>query len=282
MRIMDSLLTNINKGISKMRNKCKITKNSEKTIIKALLFFIGALLLLLATYILGYYKEKGCFDGGVTYLVIINIFTALASIFGVSAVWEAFSKKSFAKEILDLANVSENYIKSGITTVYSDFTDIEWSKKFKYSKDVTIFFAYGSGWRSENRKLLNSLKLNNANITVILPNFDNDELMDILNRRFNYDKYAKSEEYKAKSIKEEINMAIKDFKKYNASIKLYDYDITTTYYLIDNVCIFAPFNHSEEKGHVPAIECEKGGEWFEFCEYDIKEILKSAKELQHD
>ena len=192
-------------------------KNSTKTYLRVFIYAFVTLVLLLTVFVLGYCKEKGCIKENLFYLIFINILPAIASITGVAGIWEAFSKRSFAKEVLELTDVSYSYEKSGIIAVYDNFTDIEWKDKFKYAKEVTIFFSYGSSWRSENRKSLQNLKNENATINVILPNYNDDKIVDNLNERFNYSKYAKPESaYSNKDVKDEIKRAEHDFKsQYN-------------------------------------------------------------------
>ncbi len=254
-------------------------KNSTKTYLRVFIYAFVTLVLLLTVFVLGYCKEKGCIKENLFYLIFINILPATASITGVAAIWEAFSKRSFAKEVLELTDVSCSYEKSGIIAVYDNFTDIDWIDKFKYAKEVTIFFSYGSSWRSENRKSLQHLKKENAKINVILPNYKDDSIVDNLNRRFNYSNYAKKgSAYSNKNVKNEIIQAEQDFKnKYGANVYLYNGTITSSYYLIDDICIFAPFNHSKEQGSVPAIECKKDGVWYKYCKKDLDDILKELK-----
>ena len=258
--------------------------NSTKTKLRAALFLISCLICLLGNFALVYCQSLGCIKENIFYLIAINVLPAIASILGVSAVWEAFSKRSFAKEIIELNKVSNSYEKSGIIAVYDAFSEINWEEKFKYAKEVTIFFSYGSSWRSENRKSLQHLKKSNAKINVIFPNYKDDDIINNLNRRFQFSEYAKKDSaYKNKSVRSEIEQAIQDFEnKYKAKIFLYDGTIVSSYYLIDETCIFAPFHHSKEQLTVPAIECKKGGTWFTYCENDIKEIMKNSKEVDYE
>ena len=258
--------------------------NSTKTLFRAAMFLIFCLICLLVNFALAYCQSLGYFRENVFYLIAINVLPAIASILGVSAVWEAFSKRSFAKEIIELSKVSNSYESSGIINVYDSFNRIKWEEKFKHAKNVTIFFSYGSSWRSENRKSLRELADNNANITVVLPDYNDESIIRNLNSRFQYDEFAKDgSEYATKSVKDEIKRAKQDFiQKYNAKVYLYKGTITSSYYLIDELCIYAPFHHSKEHLTVPAIECKIDGTWYNYCKRDIDEILKNSIEVDYE
>lgn len=213
-----------------------------------------------------------------TFIIILkNIFSSLAIIAFFSGAWEILSKKSFAKEVLELSNVSANYIDSGIMHVYKEFTDIDWKVLFKDSKNVICFFTYAYSWRSNNRSALNMLKEQGTSITIILPNYNNDSVVDTLNQDFKYGKYAQSgEDGISKDVKNLIQEAETYFKNFGATVKLYNGNIKTTYYLVDNKCIMAPFKHGGKKSSVPAILCKEGGTLFDFCRKDIDSIIEES------
>ena len=131
--------------------------------------------------------------------------------------------------------------------VYKEFTDIDWKVLFKDSKNVICFFTYAYSWRSNNRSALNMLKEQGTSITIILPNYNNDSVVDALNQDFKYGKYAQSgEDGISKEVKNLIQEAETYFKNFGATVKLYNGNIKTTYYLVDNKCIMAPFKHGEK------------------------------------
>lgn len=74
----------------------------------------------------------------------------------------------------------------------------------------------------------------------------------------------------------QIPQAIQDFKKMGAKIKLYDGTICSTYYLLDETCIFAPFKHGKNKRSVPAFKVCSNGTFFDFCKKDIDKILEES------
>lgn len=254
--------------------------NATKTKLFVLGWVIIGLILLSVPFFLDYFLESiGASEASdnIIILFINNISPALATIAFLSGAWEAHSKRSFAKEVLELSNVSDNYIDSGILHVYKEFSEIDWKDLFLNSKRVMCFFTYAYSWRSNNRTALNILKEQGTEVTIILPNYNNDQIVDALNNDFKYAKYTDSNsENASKDVKNLIKDAEEYFLDFGATVKLYDGNIKSTYYLIDNKCIFAPFKHGCKKSTVPAILCENGGTFFEFCKRDIASIIEAS------
>ena len=212
-------------------------------------------------------------------MICLNLISTVAALLGVSIVWELMCKNSFAREILNLGKVTDNYIDSGIEHVYERFKEIDWNIELRDVKELTIFITYGSTWRNYNRYLINNKDKKNK-FTVILPNFNNKNLIDELDRRFCYGNYCDVSE---KSIVSKlIKDAAQDFKQMGWKVKLYDGTICTSYYLYGEKCICAPFKHDVEKSDVPAIKSSKGGTYYEFCKKDIDSLFATSKEWNEE
>lgn len=253
-------------------------KNTTKTKLWAAGWIILGLVFLVLPFILDYILDSighPELSNNIIILLINNIFPALATIAFLSGAWEMLSKRSFAKEVLELSKVSDNYINSGIIHVYKDFTEIDWKELFRDSKKVTCFFTYAYSWRSNNRAALDMLKKQKTDVTIVLPDYNNNEIVDALNNDFKYAKYAEpNSENASKDVKNLIKEAEEFFIDFGATVKLYDGNIKSTYYLVDDMCVFAPFKHSNKKSSVPAILCKESGSLFEFCERDMASIIE--------
>ena len=82
---------------------------------------------------------------------------------------------------------------------------------------------------------------------------------------------------KNKNSRKLIEEAKEYYEKIGANLLFYPGNIKSTYYMIDDKCIYAPFKHSKEKSNVPAFLCVEGGTLFEFCKRDIDSIIKQSK-----
>jgi hypothetical protein len=248
-----------------------------KTYCRAAIFAIIGMILLISVFLINYLCPGST---NIIVLIYINTASAVASIMLISGVWEVKSKRSFAEEVLELSEVSDSYIKSGITSVYKDFNDINWENFFKSAKKVTIFLTYGHSWRSRNRNALKMLKNRGVEMTVVLPNYKDSALIDALDKDFRYSCFSDDKSFSKASTSERIREAEKDFKALGATVLFYSSHIRSTYYFADDRCIFAPFKHGKEKLCVPAVLCQNGGSFFEFCKNDMDNILKDAKEME--
>lgn len=255
-------------------------KNSTKTKLWAAGWIILGLFLLFVPFLLDYIIEsigKPELSSNIIILFINNIFPALATIAFLSGAWEMLNKRSFAKEVLELSKVSSNYIDSGIIHVYKEFTEIDWKEMFQVSKKIVCFFTYAYSWRSNNRTALDMLKKQKTDLTIILPDYNNNGIVDALNYDFKYGKYAEPNSENAnKDVANLIREAEEYFLNFGATVKLYEGNIRSTYYLIDDLCVLSPFKHGGKKSSVPAIVCKEGGYLFDFCQRDIKAILEES------
>lgn len=242
-------------------------KNSTRTKLLSSAFIIICLALIIIGLLI---NDLWVVENNIYKSILLTVCSTAASIFGLSAAWEIVCKRSFSREILNLGGVTDNYINSGIEHVYERFKDINWQIELRGVKDFTIFLSYGYTWRNYNRQILETVG-KNANFTVILPDYRNSEIVNQLEKRFYTGKYPIENEPKS-SLADAIKTAVYDFKSMGATVKLYDGTICSTYYLIDNKCIFAPFKHDTKKIDVPAIKCTNGGKFFEFCKNDINAI----------
>lgn len=260
------------KGLNNMNN-------SSNTKVKALKWAIVGVLLIGIPFVLDYLVDVCDWDKNNLFIIAANnIFPALGTICLLSFAWEIWSKRSFAKEVLELSDVSDNYIESGIKTVYRDFSKINWDELFNGAKEVTCVFTYAYTWRNNNRSALEMLQSQGTKVTIILPDYRDNEIVESLNKDFSYDKYAKEENSKEanKNVKNLIEETKQYFESKNATIILYKGRFKSTYYLIDDYCVMAPFNHGNNKPCVPAILCEKDGILYEFCKNDIEAIKQNS------
>lgn len=259
------------------------SKNTTKTHLSIAVWCIIGLVLLLLTFWLNYFLEligKPEWNKSVFVIIANNVLPSLATIAFLSGAWEAHSKRAFAKEVLELAGVSNNYVESGIQNVYKEFTDINWNELLSKTQNAVFFFTYAYSWRSNNRTALKAAHEQGTKITVILPDYKSKIITDALDMDFHYGAYAtEGSEDKNKSSAQLIKEAAEYFLKLDATVLIYPGNIKTTYYLMDDKCIYAPFKHSKEKSSVPSILCCEGGTFFEFCKRDIESIIEQSELL---
>lgn len=245
--------------------------NSNRTNISVCVLIIAGLLLLIASKLVDEFWPEAEF--AFYRDLVLNILPIISTTVMISAVWELLGKRSFAKDVLGLSKIPENIIASGIVTVYKDFKDIDWAKELSGSSRLIMFLSYAYTFRNSNRERLRNFQ--DKEFIVIMPDPDNEKIMDELDRRFSYGPYS---EGKKGSVKEQINIAIKDYLSMGAKVKLFEGTILSTYYLMDEFCIYAPFNHGKTKGYVPAIKGQIGGNFYDFCRSEIDNVVSRSRD----
>jgi len=184
------------------------------------------------------------------------------------AIWDFVAKKEFAQEILNLARISNNVTESGITYIYCDFLTINWSKILEPTNKLIIAVSYANTWREANRIKLAQIASSKDALTVYLPDYNNNDVLTELSRRFNitiddvYDKIKES------------SMA---FRELGATVFLYNGSFQTSFYLADNEAIMAVFKHKKQKATVPAIRVNKSGGLYSFIESELEAIKNNSK-----
>lgn len=208
-----------------------------------------------------------------TYLsnILYSVLGTVLSMIVAFMLWEVFAKRSFAKDVLGLASISDNLLESGIDYYYENFKYIKWEFELKYKKELSIVVVYAYTWVNSNFETLKEFTLEGGKIRVFLPNFKNQEIIKHYADRFLYTE---------SDMKEKISSAIDIFEKLKAEIYLYDDILKTTFYMYDDTAIIAPFHHKKQKSPVPALRIEKGGKLFEFIESEINSIKDNSEILE--
>lgn len=234
-------------------------------LVMSIALFVGAVVI--------HYYWGGVDSQNVWKSVVISVVNAIASLVGVSAIWDIFAKKSFAKKILDLVGISNRLYQSGIVDFTARFEgEIDWNKEISQTDSLVVVFTYGATWRNHNRDVLEELLERNGKLEVILPDYSKEENMGTLDRRFNYDNGETQKRIKEAAV---FFKGLSDNKKYKKNVKVYLFDgvFQSSYYLMDDDAIMATFNHQKKKkGSAPAFKCIKDSELYQFIEKEIADI----------
>lgn len=208
-------------------------------------------------------------------MVMISFISTVLSLAVVFVFWEVGGKRSFAKDILDLAKMSNNIVDSGIEYFYEDFKQIEWEKELKYKKNLKVAFSYGYTWTNDNRQTLEKFIEDGGTLQVFLPDYKDNKIISCLAERF--PNPEDNEDYTAEdNVRNKIKGSIVSFKKLGATIYLYNGTYQSTYYLYDDTGIMASFNHKKTKSYVPAIKAKQGGQLFNFIKSEINVINEQS------
>mgnify|MGYP005772253519 CR=1 FL=1 len=201
-------------------------------------------------------------------LFLTTIVSTIGAAFLVNLLWEIFAKKRFAESIFDVAKISKNIEQSGVDHIDTDFSSINWKAELSKTHNFTAIFTYAQTWRNSNRVAIQSFtRKKKNNFIVIMPDYENDEIMAEFDRRYNYDSG------KTKSL---IQEAVMDYSELGAKIYLYNRSLQATYYVMDNVALMAFFKHSPGKSTVPYIRAESTGSFYDYIEAEKKAILSSS------
>jgi hypothetical protein len=184
--------------------------------------------------------------------------------------WEVFAKRTFAEEILEVANISKNLRDSGLLYCYDNFKEIDWREILSHSKKIKVFVSYAKTWREQHSDAIDAFLANGGEMTVYLPNYINEALMNQYDERFSYT-HGKTKEY--------ILESARIFSEKGCTVKLFDGVMFNSYYIIDDYCFIALSKHKKEKTVVPTLKFIKDGILGEFIERDFSSIEQQSTDF---
>lgn len=200
-------------------------------------------------------------------LFLTTIVSTIGAAFLVNFLWEIFAKKRFAESIFEVAKISKNIQQSGVDHIDTDFSSINWKNELLKTHNFTAIFTYAQTWRNSNRVAIQNFINKNNNFIVIMPDYENDDIMAEFDRRYNY------KSGKPKSL---IYEAVIDYAELGAKVYLYNKSLQATYYVMDNVALMAFFKHSPGKATVPYIRAESTGSFYDYIEEEKNAILSAS------
>lgn len=190
-----------------------------------------------------------------------TVFTALGSLFGVSAIWELTSRNKFIKDMLDIKVIGESSVKSGFYEYEEDFKYLNWKQVFENASKMELYFSYANTWYSNNMSLIKNYLKKGGKLKVYLPDHRQDLVINTLNQRFSYGEYSKDKSHPEDCVKIRIEKTIRTLKGLGKNVEIFLYSGTfqSSYYILDKKeLIFAPQKHGIEKEYVPAFRVKKG------------------------
>lgn len=201
-------------------------------------------------------------------LFFSTIISTIGAAFLVNLLWEIFAKRRFAESILEAAKISKNIEQSGVDHIDTDFSGINWKDELSRTHNFTAVFTYARTWRNANRVAIKEFTKKKRNhFTVIMPDYENDDIMAEFDRRYNYES-GKTEEL--------IKEAVLEYSELGAKVYLFGKSLQATYYVMDNVALMAFFRHSPGKETVPYIRAESSGSFYDYIVKERDAILSAS------
>lgn len=201
-------------------------------------------------------------------LFFSTIISTIGAAFLVNLLWEIFAKKRFAESIFEAAKISKNIEQSGVDHIDTDFSGINWKGELSHTHNFTAIFTYAQTWRNANRVAIKEFTKKKKNhFTVIMPDYENDDIMAEFDRRYNYE---------SGKTRELIKEAVLDYSELGAKVFLFKKSLQSTYYIMDNVAFMAFFKHSPGKETVPYIRAESTGSFYDYIVKEQNAILEAS------
>lgn len=247
--------------------------NLRTYIASGCIFLIGAGLLIAA--------EKFTYGDGYLWMksVVSNLGGLLVASVAIAMLWELFSKRSFLDELLEKTGLAEDLRNVGITGIsLNPVRGPDFPTLIKSSERLDIFVCYANTWRANFEKDLKTLAAKkNCRIRLIIPNPENQIIMEDLAKRFNATDAA--------AIKSRIVDAIEEYKSLfasvnnetlNFSIWVHNKTPLTSFYRFDRNAVITLYKHAGGRGETPTLIAERGGGLYSFIENEVDAMVKGV------
>ena len=166
-------------------------------------------------------------------------------------------------------NVDYGVIKFGIFQEFAN--DISFS--LSHSKNVSLYFIHSRSWRENNHNaIINFLKRNESEkLTVYLPDFLNQALMDNFRENFSDGRYI------PQFIEEAVDFFLQLKQEFFNKVDVYLYSFYPTYsfYMFDKITVIALYPTTSKKKNVPTIMIDNRSEYYNFV-VDDYHVLKNT------
>ena len=176
------------------------------------------------------------------------------------------------------SRISVQLQEAGILQVVYNPHSVDWEQLFETSHQIDIHFMYGRNWRgTHKRRIIDFLDRPNARLCVILPDPDNEVVINGLVARMEMD---------AEIIRSRIQEAVNDFLslangKDNVEIWLTSAQPAHAFFCFDSIGILSPYSyqpHDTGTG-VPHFIVGKGGSVFGFIRAEYKSLIDKHRGL---
>jgi hypothetical protein len=193
----------------------------------------------------------------------------------ITIAWDLFGRRAFADEILAKAKLSTDVVDSGLIRVTDQYLDeVEWADLFQNVDKLDVVVAYASTWRNTHRARLQTAARRGCRIRVFLPDYRDDETVNILAGRFSMDPDA---------LKAKIQEAGTDFNALPApvgspvQVYLRKGDLVFSCYRFDSRAVLTLYSHSRERRTSVPTFVTKNGSLFSYV-YDELEAIEQQSQ----
>ncbi len=209
---------------------------------------------------------------------------SIASIFLVSVIWDICEKRSFSNELLETIGMTKNVVDSGITD-YMKNTSIDWATELVKTKKLELFLTFGDSWVDDGfcaPILKEFLSRKNTELIVVLPNYNNSDILNALLVKYPKDHNKKNSIEKLKNRlannENDFRELLKEYGKSKGKVFLYDGIASSSYFFLDDKCYFSPYVHEKNNTdiYIPIILLQdrgQAGSFYNFCRKDMNMIL---------
>ena len=188
-----------------------------------------------------------------------------------AVLWDLVARRAFLDELLEQIDAVESLAVGGVTGMTMNFHEtIPWQKLIDEAKTVDVMMAWGAGWRAICIPHLGEMmRRSRTRIRVVLPDPEDDALMEALANRF---------DSTADQVRTNITQAADDFLALRpdkhpdrVAVMFTSERLLFACYLIDRTAVISFYTHAPHDRPVAAFSCIAEGDLFEFVrgEFDL-------------
>lgn len=210
-------------------------------------------------------------NGGNLQKFFCILLSNIASILGVSSVWDWVEKNKFSRDLMKEYKMADSVIDSGIYEYCQNYTEVQWGEEIRNVTSLTACLTFGENWLEDNSSYLYDFTMKKGELKIILPDYTCNDVIRSIEI-----KYPK----KKGRVKDTIKESIEKAKECGAQIYLYSGVLNASYFQLDGRYFISLYAHNNSaRTKVPIIKL-KDGYFSEFCKCDLDRIIEKSKLIE--
>lgn len=198
----------------------------------------------------------------------------------ITVLWELRARRAFLDELTEImqetmaeSSRTKELQAAGIVGFTMDFQHgIDWPGLLRTANSVDMHFVYARTWRGSLAADLRALARRNATVRVVLPDPNDERLMQELAVRFG----RTADKWQALILEAEDDLRRIFGPDSVAEFSLWYLPATLVYsfYRFDRIAVISMYKYEPERGEIPTLTVEEGGALYRFITEEIELLTK--------
>lgn len=245
----------------------RLTDTRKDTIIAGLIAAVVALVILWLSSLQFWPVTVAALLANVGSLLLVSV--------AIYLVFEFWLRRSWVNELFSEAQTAEQIRAAGLGGFWTDFSQVDWDSHFTGSSHMDLWVSYARTWSHQHAGDISTLLSRPGTaMRILLPDWQNEEVVGELSRRFGRDR-----DYVRDSIKETVKFT-GSLPKHEGAIMEVRFASSApvfTMYKFDDSVVAAMFHHRRKLDRVVTFEGRAPGGLFDYMNEEFELMWGGAR-----